>query len=193
MIHTIITTGNIAHDYETRKAEYINGVNSVITNYNLKPFIVECVQATDFLNEDFVGHSNYSENQGINEFINVDEFFKANDSKFQDDDVIIKMTGRYEIVSPYLVDFIKQNQYDVYCKTSTDIYGPADTGIHVFLIAMTYRCWKEFLRQHFTRDVPRDHPVEWQFADYVKTKNTVYMDKLGMLASPRSLRRTFRV
>ena len=193
MIHVIATSANIATDYHTRKLSYINGAESVVKHYGVKPYIIECVTATDYLNEDFVGNSNYSENQGINEFINIDEFFKANDSKFADDDAIVKMTLRYEIISSYLTDFISLNNYEVYCKSSADLYGAGDQGVHVFLFAMTYQCWKEFLRQVFNRNTHKDYPIEWQIAEWAKSKNTAYLNQLGILASPKSLRQSYKV
>jgi hypothetical protein len=112
--------------------------------------------------------------------------------KFDDGDIIIKSTLRYEIISSVLLDHVKKNNYDVYCKRSSDIYGPADTGVHCFLFAMKYKCWKEFLNLMDTT-VHKDDPVECQLATYFKTVDTTYLDNLGILANPHNHNKIYKV
>jgi len=192
MIHVISTSANLENNYDVRKQQYLAGLSSVILNYKINPYIIETCRQTDYLSEHFIGHSNYSENQGINEFVNIDEFFKKSDSKFNDNDVIIKTTLRYEIVSSYLLDMINASEHEVYCKFSSDIYGPQDTGVHCFLFAMKYKCWKEFLST-FNRNVHKDDPIEGQLASYFKKTDTKYLDKLGILANPANHNKIYTV
>jgi hypothetical protein len=192
MIHVIATSANIENNYAVRKQQYLTGLCSVISNYKINPYIIETCSPTNYLAEHFVGHSNYSENKGISEFINIDNFFKNTDLKLKEDDVIIKTSLRYEIVSPHLLNVIKSNDHEVYCKSSSDIYGPQDTGVHCFLFAMKYKCWKNFLNT-FDRHVHRDQPIEGQLADYFKKTDTKYLDKLGILANPANHNKIYTV
>ena len=185
MIHMIATSANFADRYEERKQQYIRGLNSITKFYNLTPYIIEAVKEVDYFPEHFVDRNDYSINKGNNEFTTIDNFFKSDPTRFGDDDVVIKSTLRYELNSSYFLDYIKANPgYNAYCKLGKDIYGPYDTGIHTFLIAMKYRCWKDFLANHFTVNTHQDHPVEAQVALYVKSINTCYVDHLGIDAVP---------
>lgn len=190
MIRVISTSANIVNQYNQRKKQYLHGVSSIVHHYGINPYIIETVKQTDYLSEHYLGNSCYSNNKGINELINIENFFKEFDHKFSDDDDVIKTTLRYEVNSSYLVDFIQTHQYEIYCKYSSDIYGDHDTNVHTFLFSMKYRCWKEFLNT-FDRSVNKDHPIEAQLASYATTKNTKYLDKLGILARPASLSTVF--
>lgn len=192
MIHVICTSANIEDNFFSRKEQYLTGLISVLSHYKINPYIIETYRKTDYLSEHFTGHSSYSENKGINEFTNIDNFFKANDSKFADEDVIIKTTLRYEIISSYLLDAINHSIHDVYCKSSSDIYGAGDTGVHCFLFAMKYKCWKEFLKI-LNRNVHKDDPIEGQLSSYFKNVDTKYLDKLGILANPKNHNKIYTV
>ena len=161
MIHVIATSANIVENYDKRKEQYIQGLTSIVQHYKINPYIIECVNPTDYLNEHYVGRN----------------------------DDIIKTTLRYTVVGPKLVDEINQNTHDVYCKYSDDLYPwSGKSGVHVFLISMKYKCWKDFLSK-MNRNVSDDHPVEHQFAQYVATQNTKYLDSLSMIARPIGLGR----
>lgn len=191
MIHVISTSANIEDNYEQRKQQYLTGLQSIIKYYNQNPFIIECAKSTNYLAEHFTGHSQYSRNKGVNEFLNVKEFFSKFDNKFNDNDHIIKSTLRYEINSSHLIEQINLNDYDVFCKYSEDIYpGSGTSSVHCFLISMKYKCWKEFL-QNFNTNVADTHPIEIQFANFAKGKNTKYLDKLGIFAQPESEKKIF--
>lgn len=191
MIHVISTSANISKNYDSRKQQYLQGISSIINCYGINPYVIETCNKTDYLSEHYRGNSNYSTNKGINEFININNFLKTIDNILDDTDDIIKTTLRYPIMSSYFLDYIKNNTYDIYCKSSADIYGVGDIGVHTFLFSMKYRCWKEFFVTVF--DKASQDPIEWQIAAYAKTKNTSYMDRLDMLAMPDSLGNIFRV
>jgi hypothetical protein len=191
MIYVISTSANLLDSYGDRKKEYLRGLTSVIEHYEINPYIIESY-GTNYLAEHYTGTVRYSINKGINEFIHIDNFLKTINHKLNDDDDIIKTTLRYQITSPELIDQVKQNTHDVYCKSSADIYGPGDTGVHSFLFSMKYKKWKEFLSS-FDRAVHKDYPIEAQLSMYVKEQNTKYLDKLGMLASPANHKRTYSV
>jgi hypothetical protein len=192
MIYVIATSANVDTDYQSRKSQYLTGLSSIINHYKLNPYIIETYKKTDYLAEHYIGNSQYSANKGINEFINIDIFFKNTHLKFYDEDIIIKSTLRYEIISPILMDVIQACNQDVYCMSSSESYGPADTGVHCFLFAMKYKCWKEFLNL-INPNVHKDDPVECQLSAYFKTVDTKYLDKLGMLANPANHNKIYTV
>jgi hypothetical protein len=192
MIYVIATSANIDDDYQSRKAQYLKGLSSILEYYKINPYIIETYKQTDYLAEHYTGNSMYSANKGINEFINIESFFKNTHLKFDDDDIIIKTTLRYEIISSVLVDKIKESNHDVYCKSSSDIYGPGDTGVHCFLFAMKYKCWKEFLNL-LDKTVHEIDPVERQLSAYFKTVDTKYLNNLGILANPRNHNKIYKV
>ena len=190
MIHIISTSANIERNFETRKIQYLSGISSILTHFQINPYIIETVNKTDYLSEDFIGHSAYSPNKGVNELINIKKFFQEFSTRFSDDDDIIKTTLRYKVLSPYFLDQVKTQGFDSYCKPSTDIYGPNDKGVHTFLISMKYKCWMDFLENCFDANVQKDAPIEHQIAEYVTNINNKYLDKLDILANPDS-RNTF--
>lgn len=192
MICVIATSANIDADYQSRKDQYLAGLSSILTHYKINPYIIETCRKTDYLAEHYTGNSQYSTNKGINEFINIDAFFKNTQVKFNDEDIIIKSTLRYEIISSVLIDTVRESTHDVYCKSSSDIYGPGDTGVHCFLFAMKYRCWKEFLNL-IDITVHEADPVERQLSEYFKTVDTKYLDNLGILANPRNHNKIYKV
>lgn len=190
MIFVVSTAANIDEDYEIRKSQYLTGVGSVICHYKINPYIVECVKKTDYLSEHFVGQ-NTSTNKGVSEINNLKNFLSQ--LSCNDDDHIIKHTLRYELINSTLIDEIKLNQFEIYCKDSSDIYGgEKGHGIHIFLMSMTYRCWKEFFA-YFNPSIDRDYPVERQFSSFAKNKQTKYMDHLGIRANPWNHKKIYEV
>lgn len=192
MIHVVATSANVNTNYEERKNQFIKGLESVNYFYKCKPFIIECVQPTDYLNEIFFSNTFIFKNQGINEFSNVENFLNNFDHKFHDEDDIIKLNLRYELYSSDFLEEVRHGTYDAYCKPSSDIYGPNDTGIHTFLFSMKYRLWKEFFSNHFDKTVHIDSPVELQFSQFVRSKNTKFVERLGILANPNSHKKIYR-
>jgi hypothetical protein len=190
MIHVISTSANIQDSYDLRKQQYLAGLQSVITHYKKNPYIVECANKTDYLSEHYSGY-NTSDNKGVSEIENMKAFFS--ETNFQDTDYIIKHTLRYEISSSFLLDEVCKAEFEVYGKDSSDIYGGGKfEGVHTFLFAMTVKCWKEFF-QIYDRNVNKDYPMERQYINFIKTKDTKFLDKLGIRANPWSHKRIYEV
>jgi hypothetical protein len=193
MIHVMATSANISKNYDERKSQYLEGVASIKTHYKVSPYIIECHGKTDYLSEHLVGSNDLSINNGANELMNIGNFLAQFSDKFHHDDHIIKTTLRYQVTSSCLMDVINQSDHEIYCKRSTDMYGARDPGVHTFLISMKYRCWQDFLLNHFNHQVVINHPIEHQVAAYAQLKDTLYLDRLGMLARPRGLTQTYSV
>jgi hypothetical protein len=52
--------------------------------------------------------------KGVNELLDIKEVIQT--YNIQDDDTIIKLTGRYKLMNLNLINLIKNNQYDAYVK-----------------------------------------------------------------------------
>lgn len=187
MIHLIATSANLEENFEQRKSQYIEGLESIKKFYNIKPIIIETVNPTNYLNETFFSNYTLSANKGIREIVNIENFFNSTDIKFQDNDHIIKMTLRYKLMSSTLIDTILSNNHDVYCKWSKDLYGPQDRGVHTFLFSMKYKLWKEFIKT-FNRSAHKDYPIELEISKFVENKRTKYLENLGIEARPIGLK-----
>jgi hypothetical protein len=193
MIHVISTAAALPDEYELRKEQYLEGLAAVQEHYRVDPYIVESV-GCDYFDPcvQFIGRNDYTSNKGVNEFANIEEFFKQYGHLFDNEDDIVKTTLRYIVTSPKLLNLVQLGTQDIYLKSSADIYGPDDFGVHTFLMSMKYKCWKEFFADYF--DVNSPNPIEWQVAEYARAKNVALIDRLDMIARPWNHRpRTYTV
>jgi hypothetical protein len=182
VIHVISTSACLPNDYEFRKSQYLEGLESIKKHFKIDPYIIETIRSCDYLGKQFIGNNNYSSNKGANEFANIQEFFKQHNHLFDDNDDIIKTTLRYAINSSHFIELVKSGTQDIYCRCSSEIYGAGDTGVHTFLISMKYKCWKEFFNNYF--DVTCPDPIEWKISEYVRNKGVTFVDRLGIDARP---------
>ncbi len=132
MIYIIITAcihnkrGGIVN-FEERKKRYIMCINQLLCflkEYpDIKPIIVENNGDKDtYLNDldcEVLYTNNNSidtENKGINEVMDIQDTIKHLNAK--DDDIIIKLTGRYKLRDTSFIDIVTQhiNDYDAFIK-----------------------------------------------------------------------------
>jgi hypothetical protein len=193
MIHVISTAASLPEEFELRKEQYLEGLLAVQEHYKVNPYIIESI-GCDYFEPciQFIGQNNYTDNKGVNEFANIEEFFKQYGHLFNNEDDIVKTTLRYVVTSSHLIDIVQAESRDIYLKSSADIYGAGDFGVHTFLMSMKYKCWKEFFANHF--DVKSPNPIEWAVAEYARVKNVTLIDRLDMIARPWNHRpRTYTV
>lgn len=107
MIYVIVTTSLIEKDFEIRKAQYIKGINSLLEvtkNKNYEIVIVENNgKRKTFLDEFglkifYTENNKIASNKGINEWNDIQSCIR--EFRIDDDDFIIKMTGRYFLNIP---------------------------------------------------------------------------------------------
>ena len=127
-IYCIITTSLIKENMEAREEQYIRGINSLIKickNTDIKIIIVENNNLTSSFLDNFDVEVNYTNtnsmpttNYGIKEaydILNCIEKYNIND-----DDYIIKMTGRYYLSDdcPFFneIENLYKNTYEVIIK-----------------------------------------------------------------------------
>jgi hypothetical protein len=125
MIYLIITTSiynkiGVKNDIH-RKETYINSINKTLSFLpnEIKPIIVENngkrKTYLDTLNCDIIYTNNNKINsihKGINELLDIKEVINIYDIK--DEDIIIKLTGRYHLTSSYFFDLVINTTKDAF-------------------------------------------------------------------------------
>ncbi len=119
-VHVIMTSALIDVDYERRKKEYSRGI-STIQSYGFEPWIIEATPITSSFLDEITHQVLYPQtnnpslrNKGVNETLSI----RASRPylPFGDEDIIIKITGRYWLYDRELIDIIQatSDDYDAY-------------------------------------------------------------------------------
>ena len=203
MIYLIITTSinnkngnkNLLH----RKERYIDSIKNILTllknDLSIKSIIVENngTRPTylDNLQCDIVYTNNNKlqfSHKGVNELLDIKEVI--NQYKIKDDDIIIKLTGRYKILDLMFINIVKNNIdiYDAFIKffnVCTLKYMTNDCVLGLFAIKskylkkFKYNCIKspgcefaDFVRQNITKIMEINNlNLECCFADNLSILN----------------------
>ena len=185
MIYIIITTSINnkvgVNNYIHRQNRYIESIHQLLEfikdDSEIKPIIVENngLRQTylDNLNCD-VFYTNYNKfnfyHKGVNELLDIKEVI--NYYKINDDDMIIKLTGRYKLLNLNFINLVKNNidNYDAFVKffnVCTKQYLFDDCVLGLFSIRCKYL-------KYFNYSLVKS--PECEFADHVR-KN-INQDKL---------------
>ncbi|MBS0620563.1 MAG: hypothetical protein JSS61_03785 [Verrucomicrobia bacterium] len=136
--------------YEMRKEEYCTSLG-ILKNYGYHPYVIEaCHPCFPSYLDDFsdrVVYSNVNDyslhNQGVNETRSLIEGLKH--YQFREDDMVVKLTGRYRFTSPYFLELLEAHpEYDavIRCDEGYPIFqGKAFAGC----FAMKYSLFHEML------------------------------------------------
>lgn len=193
-IHIMATAAVLNMKFEQRRDQYLHSVE-VLNNYGIEPYIVEsCVTGPTYLDE-CCAQVLYTQtndatltNKGINEARAIIAFFDTWGDRFNPDDIIIKMTGRY-----YLADdrFIRQvedeAEYDAFAMNgfqagATTPYLDLYTG----MFALKYRYFTHMIRSiNFAHMNEFRIWFEWEVSDYLyglceRHVPVRYVDSLGL-------------
>jgi hypothetical protein len=135
MIYLIITTSINnrfgGKDMDERQKRYLYSISETlkVLPHEIKPIIVENNGKRDTYLDNFYHHHRqhvkvfYTDNnilqfksKGINEFMDIKYVIEK--YGIEDDDIIIKLTGRYRVISPnFFKDILKnENNYDAFIK-----------------------------------------------------------------------------
>jgi hypothetical protein len=116
----LFTSALISEYYEQRKNEYIESFNSLIS-FNLCDYteILECINdggtksfLDDLTDKVYYTNMNYRfKNKGVNEILNIKKYLDIR--QMNDEEKIIKMTGRYILQNNFFVEKCKYEDYDV--------------------------------------------------------------------------------
>jgi hypothetical protein len=148
-IHVVCTAALIPRRYEQRKNQYIRALRRIV-EFGYHPYIVEsCVQGPTFL-DDWSKDTLYSQtndvslkNKGVNEFKSL--LYAFNDWNFDDDDIIVKLTGRYFFQADAFIRSL-ENMDNIDCAAKF-VTVPV-TGVDAVLtgcFAMRFGLFKEML------------------------------------------------
>lgn len=144
-VQVMMTSATIEMDYKRRTEEYTKAIYA-IKSYGIEPWVIECMPIThSFLDE--LSHqvlypqsNDFSiKNKGVNEMKSIIASIPY--LPFDDEDIVIKLTGRYWLYDRELIDLIENTNadYDAYV-----CYGKHFVGNnHVFTGAYALR-WKYF-------------------------------------------------
>jgi hypothetical protein len=187
-IRVVCTAALIDQQYEERKKEYVQSLNT-LASYGYIPYIVESCskQGKSFLNS-HSPHVLYTRtnntalcNKGVNEALSV--VAACNSLPFKDDDIIIKLTGRYQLNSDALFKVIKKNPHiDAFIKV--DAHGQVFTGC----FALSYAHFKKAYATLNTTRMEHDMiNIEHEIAQYIRTHipaaKIMYLDSLDVTAA----------
>ena len=144
-IKIICTAALLENQYEQRKQEYMKAIQAV-RHCGFMPFIVEsCQKGPSFLDElvESVWYAKTNNtrlrNKGVNEVKSLLSFF--NQFKFEPEDIIVKITGRYILLDDSFFRFIAEHlDGDAFVKYFDD-------QVFTGCFAVRYKYFIDFLWQ----------------------------------------------
>lgn len=173
-------------DMNTRIVEYKESLRTILSFgfREIIPIIIENNGKRVTFLDDFGIHVHYTDNnkssfkhKGINELMDIKSVISANSLK--DDDIVIKLTGRYKLIDDLFFRTVIENaeSYDAFIKffnVSTEEFMQNDCVLGLFAI----RC--KYLKS-FEYDADLEVP-ETQFAEYVRNSGCriFEMERLGL-------------
>ncbi len=184
MIYLIITT-SINNRFgrqntDERRDRYLYAISETlkVLPHEIKPIIVENNGKRDTYLDNFYHHHNqhvkvmYTENnkleyrnKGVNEMLDIKEVIE----KFgiEDDDIIIKLTGRYRALSPLFFNYVieNENKYDAFIK----FYGVCSFKFEEYdCVLGCYAMRANFVKIFNHLSLDNNKPAETIFARYAK-------------------------
>ena len=174
MIYIIITTSIInkvgVTDEIHRKNRYIECIEQLLNlckdDFSVKPIIVENNGLRKTYLDDLkcdILYTNNSKNynhKGENELLDIKEVI--NYYKIQDEDIVIKLTGRYKLLNLNFINLVKNSCYEAFIKffnVCTKEYMYNDCVLGLFAIKCKYL--KQF-------NYTFEKSPECEFADFVR-------------------------
>jgi len=185
----LCTAAILDNYYNERKKEYIKSLEA-ISKLGYEPYVVEsCITGPSFLDE-YSSYVHYPKinnfklrNKGVNEARALIEAFKYFD--FDDDDMIIKMTGRYRLADSYFVKMVELNiDADAVAR-----YWVKPNGIFSGCFALKGKCFKDLLKNIDLEMMEKEWrtSIEVVIGNYLKKLKenggkVVYLDKVHVWA-----------
>jgi len=186
MIYIIITTSIVNKHGVQNNSHRQNRYNECIqqllqlihNNSNIKPIVVENNGSRQTFLNDLNCDVCYTDNnkfnythKGVNELLDIKEVIDK--YKIQDDDMVIKLTGRYKLLNLNFIKLVESNihKYDAFVKffnvcTKQFMFNDCVLG----LFATKCKYIKNFNYYNFAKS------AECEFADYIR--NYISNDKL---------------
>jgi hypothetical protein len=192
-IRVVCTSALINHAYAMRKQEYISSIH-ILKDFGYQPFIFEACQMGPPSFEEYTPNVFYSNvndyslrNKGVNEAMSLIAGFSH--YTFDDNDMIVKLTGRYRFNSRYFLTIVEKNpHFDAFIKIGPTVLlyeGRAFTGCY----AMRYKFFKHMLENLNLREMEeRMIDFETVVGNYVNMLNeqgypVMYLENLDVTAN----------
>lgn len=155
-----------------RRERYMESIQQILNlaenDSSIKPIVVENngLRPTylDSLKCDVVYTNNNNTrcgHKGVNELLDINEIIHR--YNIQDEDMIIKLTGRYKLLNPKFIELVKNGNYDAYVKffnVCTKQYMYDDCVLGLFALRCKY---VKGFKYEFGKS------AECEFAGYVRT------------------------
>jgi len=207
-VHLIITTANISknicnkiygsgYSYEKRINDYKKSfeiVSSLRKYFTTITILETCSkEKIDYLYDyNFIvyysNQNNYFVNKGLNEMNHINNYLCDN-SFIKDDDIVIKLSGRYFITNTNILNFT--NKYNIIVKDDRDIYT-SGLGVHTFYFAITKKLFFDFYKfidlKFDDIDYKKNIAIEWEMKKFFESLNDEkYMilpqEKIGIITN----------
>jgi len=167
--------------YELRKQQYINSFN-ILAGYGYpNVYVVEAIAKGPTFLEDYSTNVFYSTvndtkipNTGVNEARTSLE--AINHFNFDDEDMILKVTGRYLFLSDDFIRFVEQhlNDYDAFVKIRPNTPQHCfieQGGLYTVCFAVKCKYLREmYQKMPYTKMIQQGRHIEWEFDDYIQKK-----------------------
>jgi len=186
--HIVCTAALIDQQYESRQKEYVHSFNRLAV-YGYTPYIIESCNITgnSFLDaySPYVFYTRTNNtalrNKGVNEALSI--VAACTRLPFKDDDIVIKLTGRYYFNSEAFFEIIKKNPHiDAFIKT--DQHGQAFTGCFALSYAHFKKAYTSLNTQRMEHEMIN---IEQEITHYIRTHipadKIMYLDSLDVTAS----------
>jgi hypothetical protein len=174
----IYTSALIDSFYEERKLEYKNCIEYFIKKKLFNDlFVVETVVGSNsFLELEYNANVFYShtynesiKNKGVKEILAIKRFLE--DNPFDDEEMVVKMTGRYLLIDNYFLDEVQKKEFDAYVKKASD--GQVFFGC----FAIKNKIFKKFINSINLDKLEADMKnVELEFSEFLNIENVNHKD-----------------
>lgn len=182
-IKILVTAALIDHFFDERKQEYLRSLN-LLKKMNVEVVVVENCKKESFFDLFFpVCYSQSNnlsfKNKGINEALAM--LAALDYFGFDDDDMIVKVTGRYAFENENLLNHIEHcSSYDAYARLS-NVHTSKLREIDFFTGCFAIRCkyLKMFLKELDLVYMEKEQiPIEWELGKFFRRHPEIKVHKL---------------
>jgi len=193
-IKVLLTAALIDQAAEMRKNEYIHSIN-IFRNLGINPYIVESIKVGPTFLNNFVSRIIYPQvnipahNKGVNELRSL--IAALNQFDFKDDDMIVKLTGRYYFKDDtFLKTILAHPNIDGFVKLDNNPHTPKSKSIHTGCFALRCKYLKQILPT-IDQVTMETNMINFEelvgnaiYQLYQEGKiNVMYLDTLGIVAN----------
>jgi hypothetical protein len=184
-VHILMTSALIPLQYEQRKQEYLKSFN-IIRLFGFDPWIIESTNIDHSFFDQISNKVIYPQknnlllsNKGVNETMSLRASLSL--LPFKDEDIVIKLTGRYFLYKRFFINLIKKNltNYDAFVCYGKHFVSKE----HIFTgcFAMRWDYFKKIILEMDLEKAEKDYiPVEKIFADFIE-ENSLRIKKVDHL------------